>query len=164
MKFVTPSRAYRQHMVAIDVCHAVHTAISDLPALAKARARLGVLLPRLESHIGPKNREGGWCFASEAHFRAYKHTLQGVMAATLRQGEDTQDGLRWFIAALGLGESAFESAVEAGKPQLAYAWRLVLRVIGWMYSQYECEPWADASYGPGLALMDEIKKESGTWG
>ena len=163
MKYVTPSRAYRQHMLAIDIAWAVYAAIDHLPDLANARSRLGVLLPRLEAHIGPKNREGGWCFSSEAHWRSYKHALQGVMAAVVRQGQDEQDGLRWFIAALGLGESAYDSADEAGKAQLAHAWRLVLRVIGWMFSVYEEEPWANDSYVPGLELMDEIKRESGTW-
>jgi hypothetical protein len=156
MNTVTPSLAYRSHMIAVDVCNAVYTSTDAIPALAMARARLGCLIRLCELRLGGRNEKGGWHFKNQKAHDAYAKTLGQVMDVVERQGAKTQDGLRWIVTAHGLAEDAELVARRGGRSQLAHTWRLIYRVLGWMVAQYEDQ--LDGSWVPGLALYDGIRR------
>lgn len=151
---ITPSSAYRPHMIALDVCNAVYDATDKVPNYAKARARLGVLIRRQEGRLGGRNEKGGWNFKDKAAHRAYGRALSFVMETVTRQGAKTQDGLRWIITAHGLAEDAERVAIRGRRLGLAHGWQVIYRVLGWMAGQYEL----DESWEPGLGLYDEIRR------
>lgn len=151
---ITPSAAYRPHMIGLDVCNAVFDATGTIPGYAKARARLGTLIRRQEAALGGRNSEGGWHFKDKDAHRSYGRALSFVMETVTRQGKKNQDGLRWIITAHGLAEDAERVAIRGRRLDLAHGWRLIYRVLGWMADQYEL----DGSWEPGLVLYDEIKR------
>lgn len=151
---ITPSSAYRPHMIALDVCNAVYDATDKVPDYGKARTRLGTLIRRQEAALGGRDDEGRWLFRDDAAHRAYARALSYVMETVTRQGAKTQDGLRWIITAHGLAEDAERVAIRGRRLDLAHGWLLIYRVLGWMAGQYEL----DESWEPGLVLYDEIRR------
>lgn len=151
---ITPSSAYRPHMIGLDVCNAVFDATDKVPGYAKARTRLGTLIRRQEAALGGRNEKGGWNFKDAAAHHAYAKALGYVMETVTRQGAKTQDGLRWIITAHGLAEDAEATAIRGRRLNLAHGWRLIYRVLGWMAAQYDL----DESWEPGVVLYDEIRR------
>lgn len=151
---ITPSAAYRPHMIGLDVCNAVYDATDKVPGYGKARTRLGTLIRRQEAALGGRNEKGGWRFKDKAACDAYRRVLGFTMDTVTRQGAKTQDGLRWIITAHGLAEDAEATAIRGQRLDLAHGWRLIYRVLGWMADQYEL----DESWEPGLVLYDEIRR------
>lgn len=154
MTTITPSSAYRPHMIALDVCNAVVDATDKVPGYAKARARLERLVRRQESALGGRDDKGRWLFKDAAAHRSYARALSYVMETVVRQGKVNQDGLRWIITAHGLAEDAETIAIRGRRLELAHNWRLIYRVLGWMADQYDL----DDSWEPGLVLYDEIRR------
>ena len=81
---ITPSSAYRPHMIALDVCNAVYDATDTISGYAKARKRLWALIRRQESAIGGRNEKGGWNFKDAAAHRAYAKALGYVIETVTR--------------------------------------------------------------------------------
>lgn len=154
MTTITPSSAYRPHMIALDVCNAVFDATEKVPGYVKARHRLGALIRRQEAALGGRDEEGRWLFKDASAHRAYAKALGYVMETVIRQGTVNQDGLRWIITAHGLAEDAEATAIRGRRLELAHVWVLIYRVLGWMADQYDL----DESWEPGLVLYDEIRK------
>lgn len=158
---IQPSTAVRRHMHGLDFCQAVHDAVDDYPDLAMARKRLGTLITRTSTYIGPKDDEGQWVFASEAHRAAYGRKLKDVVKLTMKQGKEVQDGYTWFVLALGWAEDCYDFATSGRKDGLAHCWRIICRVLGYMYSCYEAQE--GDSYQHGVRFLGEMQKETGSW-
>ena len=154
MTTITPSSAYRPHMIGLDVCNAVYDATDTIPVYAKARARLGTLIRRQENALGGRNSEGGWNFKNKDALDSYRRVREFTLVAVNKQGSKTQDGLRWIITAHGLSEDAAATALRGRRLDIAHGWRLIYRVLGWIAAQYEL----DESWEPGLMLYDEIRR------
>lgn len=162
MRPIQPSTSLRRHMHGLDFCQAVHDATDDYPELLKARRVLARLIVRTSTHVGPKDDDGHWVFASEDHRQQYGRKLHDVVELTKTQGPETQDGYVWFILALGWGEDCFDFAAEGQKFGLAHCWRLILRVLGWMYERYEAYEGRD-TYAHGKQFLADMGKVTEAW-
>lgn len=160
-KKLIPSKNYRAALLAVDVGKSLAGALGDIPVIAKAKTRLAAILERCEAHVGQRNPDGTWAFATDDGAVTYALVINAVVKAILRFGEDYQEGLVWIVVAHGLAEDAETNAKRAGFADVAHAWRLAYRVLGWMYSRFEDKPGVDKVWGPSVSLYEQIRKAAG---
>lgn len=161
-RYVNASRAGRRHLIGADIMSAVHTGFRGVEGSDKARRRLNQLIQKLQRVLGDRTPLGGWRFANEREFRAYKQSLQSLMGVINRMPAAT-DGICWLIVGMGWAADLHAEAVAAGRDDLARAWRPILNLLDGLFLRYDGEDLAELSWEPGKRMLEDLKRESGTW-
>lgn len=155
---LTPSRNYRAALLAVDVGKATSGALHDVPYLFRAQARLSAVLARCEARIGGRETDGTWAFATDAGKVFYAMILKRVVQEITSFGEDIQEGLVWIVVAHGLAEDVEATARRCGQVDAARDWRIVFRVLGWMFSRHDALDEIEAVWEPSVALYERIRR------
>ena len=162
IRYVATSRAGRRHLIGADIINAVHTGFENVQGTVKARKRLEQLLTRLQGVLGDRSADGGWRFKTFNEFRQYQRSLQNLLAVVNAMPART-DGLCWLIVGLGWSTDLYVEARNAGRNDLAAAWRPIMNLLDGLFRSYEGEEWADASWEPGKELYEKLKEASASW-
>lgn len=160
-KKLIPSKNYRAALLAVDVGKSLAGALGDVDGLGKARTRLSAILARCEAGVGRRKEDGTWAFATDSGAVAYALVISAVVKAILKFGEEYQEGLVWIVVAHGLAEDAEANATKAGLAETAHAWRLAIRVLGWMYSRFDGRDGVDELWEPSVRFYEQIRRAAG---
>lgn len=162
MKGITPSQYVRPHMLTLDICQTVHDCTDTITKLTKLRARLNMIMQRISKMLGPKDEVGRWIFANEGGQRTYQRALAQTLGEVFAHGKKTHDGLQWFVMLHGMAEDCEDIANANKRPALAHNWKLVYRMMGWIYRIYEPDyDDVDENWHAGVALYDRVTKKIG---